>query len=131
MSELNAAWGLSLLHKIEKVIKQKKNIYNIYFKNLDNKKVELITKKFKSNYNYIPILFSSKTKRDLIFKKLIKKNIFPRKYFFPSLNTLKHLKSPKMPISENICSRIICLPIYEDIEKDVVLKIIRIVNHYA
>ena len=131
MSELNAAWGLSLLENIQKIIKQKKNIYNIYLKNLDNEKVNLITKNFRTNYNYVPILFSSKSKRDLIIKKLRKKNIFPRKYFFPSLNTLKHLRAAPMPVSESVCSRIVCLPIYEDIRRDAVMKIIKIVNHYA
>jgi dTDP-4-amino-4,6-dideoxygalactose transaminase len=39
-------------------------------------------------------------------------NIFPRRYFYPSLNTIDYAKGLPMPISESIASRILCLPLY-------------------
>ena len=131
MSELNAAWGLALLENLSKILNKKKIAYQYYIENLNNKKVEIINKKFKNNFNYVPILFNSKNKRDLVFNRLKNKKIYARKYFYPSLNTLKHLKYKKMPISEDVCSRILCLPIYEDIIKKNIIKISKIVNHYG
>ena len=58
----------------------------------------------------------NKNLKDKCIKKLNSKNIYPRKYFFPSLNLLKHLKGNKLDISENLSKRIICLPISDEIK---------------
>src|SRR5690554_5337756 len=46
-------------------------------------------------------------------KQLNDKNIFPRRYFYPSLNTLDYVNGKPMPVSEHIASRILCLPLYK------------------
>jgi dTDP-4-amino-4,6-dideoxygalactose transaminase len=50
-------------------------------------------------------------------EKLNSKNIFPRRYFYPSLNTVNYLQNVEMPISESISKRILCLPLYMGISK--------------
>jgi len=41
------------------------------------------------------------------------KNIFPRRYFYPSVNTYSKIYNYIwMPISEDIAKRILCLPLY-------------------
>ena len=51
--------------------------------------------------------------------KLNKKNIFPRRYFYPSLNKFKEiLEYKECPISEDIASRILCLPLYFDLKTE-------------
>ena len=68
---------------------------------------------------------------------LNKEDVFPRRYFYPSLNKLPYLKEAfSCPISEDISLRIACLPLYvglTDIEVDKICKIIRnsIDNQYA
>lgn len=128
MSELNAAWGLALLEKYDEILKLKKKSFSIYKKYL---RIKIINDKFESNFNYMPVLFSSKSKKNNAIRDLNKKNYYPRKYFYPSLNTLKHLKDKKMPISESICSRILCLPNYENLSKSHIVQISNIVNKYA
>lgn len=131
MSELNAAWGLALLHRYKIIQKKKGSVYAQYLELLDKQKVKLITENYQTNFNYFPILFKSKKKRELVISKLKKEKIYARKYFYPSLNTLKHLKYKKMPISEDICNRILCLPIYEDIKKKQLIKISKFINLYG
>jgi dTDP-4-amino-4,6-dideoxygalactose transaminase len=62
---------------------------------------------------------------------LLDNGIGPRRYFFPSLNTLPFLK-PELkrvcPMSESISSRVLCLPLYVGLSKaevDVICGIIR------
>ncbi len=128
MSELNAAWGLALLDEYDKILIQKKKSFQLYKKYL---RLRIINDGFQTNFNYMPILFSSETKRQRAIKDLNKKNYYPRKYFYPSLNTLKHLRDKKMPISESVSSRILCLPIYEYLNKSHIIKISDIVNKYV
>jgi dTDP-4-amino-4,6-dideoxygalactose transaminase len=45
------------------------------------------------------------------------KDIFPRRYFYPSLDTLEYVKGDEIPISNDISGRILCLPLYFDLSK--------------
>ena len=101
-----------------------------YKKHLDsNLNIPSIKSNFEYNYGYFPVIFENEVQLKRVFQKLNEENIFPRRYFYPSLNKLSYLKSLySCPISENISSKIACLPLYFDIEKDVVLKICQIIN---
>jgi dTDP-4-amino-4,6-dideoxygalactose transaminase len=46
----------------------------------------------------------------------------------PSLNTIEYTKGQKMPISEQIASRILCLPLYVGLESQTIELISRITN---
>ena len=129
MSELNAAWGLALLKKYNQILRKKKIKYFYYIQSLNNKNL-IINKKFPNNYNYLPILLKNKLIKNKIIKILNKSNIYPRKYFYPSLNLISHLKYKKMKIAENISERILCLPIYEDINNYIIKKICNVINSY-
>ena len=129
MSELNAAWGLALLPKINKIIDQKKKIYKYYLKNLNQQKFIIINKNRNNNYNYVPVRVNNKKLRDKLIRKLNSKNIYPRKYFYPSLNLLKHLNGNKLDISENLSKRIICLPISDEIKINQIKRICDTINN--
>ena len=59
---------------------------------------------------------------------LNKENIFPRRYFYPSLNTIEYTQGEKMPISESIASRILCLPLYVGLSNQELNKIVSLIN---
>jgi dTDP-4-amino-4,6-dideoxygalactose transaminase len=61
-------------------------------------------------------------------KKLNAKNIFPRRYFYPSLNKLPYITNVNMGVSESVSSRILCLPLYFDLSDDIVISITDILN---
>ncbi len=129
MSELNAAWGLALLPNINKIIQKKKRIYEYYLKKLNQQKFIIINKETNNNYNYVPVKVNSKKLKDKLIKKLNSKNIYPRKYFYPSLNLLKHLKGNKLEISENLSKKIICLPISDEIKINQIKNICDTLNN--
>jgi dTDP-4-amino-4,6-dideoxygalactose transaminase len=72
------------------------------------------------NYSYFPIVFKSEDELLKVQKALNDKQIFPRRYFYPSLDTLRYIE-PKQEckISRDISKRILCLPIYSELEKKV------------
>ena len=63
-----------------------------------------------------------------IQKELNSKNIFPRRYFYPSLNTIKYTNGNRMPISESISSTILCLPLYKDLDEENLNLIVLLIN---
>ena len=63
------------------------------------------------------------------FQKLNEKDINPRRYFYPSLNTLDFVNGNSCLISESLSSRILCLPLFMGLEFKVIDKIIFEINN--
>lgn len=118
--EFNAAMGLSLLPDITKIIKRRQIISDIYTEYLKGK-LELPASQegLEYNYSYYPVLFENEEHLKCAFKKLNQHDVFPRRYFYPSLNNLPYLPQKfSCPISENISSRIACLPLYPELKEE-------------
>lgn len=119
ISELQSAMGLAVFPYINNIISGRKKIVYYYNKNLKFLKYKTI--KFRAgtdwNYSYYPIVFNNEELLLTVQSELNKNNIYPRRYFYPSLNTLKFVKGETMPISESISSRILCLPLSHHIEE--------------
>lgn len=119
MTEVHAALGLANLPYQDEVLKKRRAIFDRYFENLKN--VDSIRfQKFDKNaynYSYLPVVLASEAQLLEIVSKLNKNNIFPRRYFYPSLNTVKAVApySP-MPLSEDLAQRILCLPSHSRLE---------------
>ena len=122
MSELHAAMGLAILPHFKNVVATRKKIVNKYDSILKNYSVIRITidPEVKQNYSYYPIILSSQSQLKKVVKNLNTKDIFPRRYFYPSLNTLTFFKSNKCMVSEDISRRVLCLPLSYDLcDKDI------------
>lgn len=121
MNEFQAAMWLCVLNSIKNNIQKRKEISNYYDENLKKEYLWLKWRKWtERNYAYYPIIIESENKLNKIIIELNKNEIYPRKYFKPSLNTINYVENISMPISEDISNRILCLPLYEslDIEKN-------------
>jgi|TARA_B110000240_G_scaffold107657_1_gene121205 dTDP-4-amino-4,6-dideoxygalactose transaminase len=128
MSELQAAMGLSVLPHMHTIFKERKRVCDFYDNNLnfDHFKKIKIRENTKWNYSYYPIIFNSEELLVNALKKLEIENIFPRRYFFPSLEELPYVNSElKCTIAKDIAARVICLPLYTSIKN---LDLKRIVN---
>ena len=104
MSEINAALGLTVLNYIHALIKRRRNVFNIYQKGIKNSRIKNIKIRNNTswNYSYYPVIFENENELLLTEKKFNKNQIFPRRYFYPSLNNLPYLKNKKMSILEDI-----------------------------
>lgn len=130
-SELHAAMGLSVLPSLREIIEKRKQIMAWYDAGIDASMVEKIRIRENTewNYSYYPVLFKSEKVLLAALKKLNDNSIFPRRYFYPSLNTLKYVQSKKMPVSEDISQRILCLPLYFELSKEDVSRICFIITN--
>jgi len=130
MNEFQAAMGLCVLDDIDKILEGRKKVNNFYINNLSKElQLQKHNEDCTNNYAYFPVVFQ--TEKDLlrVVKELNKKDIFPRRYFYPSLDTLGYLTDSKyMRISNNISSRILCLPIYDSLEEYELEQIVKIIN---
>ena len=128
MSELQAALGLAVLPYMNTILEVRKiavELYKHHLKGVCNMKLRSETQ---WNYSYYPVLFENETQLLSTLKTLNKENIFPRRYFSPSLNQLPYTDKKPCPISEDIASRVLCLPLYHDLSEEVALKICNIIN---
>lgn len=124
-TEFNAAMGLSNLPYVPEIIEKRKKICLLYDELL-NKFISRpkLQNGLEYNYAYYPVLFKDETALLKAMEQMHKNNIYPRRYFYPSLNKLPYLKNQtSCPISENICSRVLCLPLYAEISEETVIKI--------
>jgi dTDP-4-amino-4,6-dideoxygalactose transaminase len=131
ISELQAAMGLAVFPHINEIINKRKEIVSVYqamlkFDNLTPLKIRENTI---WNYSYFPVIFENEKRLLHIQNKLNSKNIFPRRYFYPSLNTIKFVDGKKMPVSESISKRILCLPLYDSLKQNEQEKVIQIINN--
>lgn len=142
MNEIQAAFGLLNLKYINNALESRQkiaikyrhllqNIQGIYFCN-DFDKVA-------HNYAYFPILVNSseygKT-RDELYEWLKQKNYYTRRYFYPLISDFppyKNLESSKvsnLPVAHDISEKILCLPIYPDLEIIHVENICSLINEF-
>ena len=58
------------------------------------------------NYSYFPVIFPSEATLLSVEKKLNAEGIYPRRYFYPSVNTFTQiLPYVEMPVSEDISKK--------------------------
>lgn len=129
-SELHAALGLAVLPYMDEIISRRKEIVQLYFKKLNFKNISKLKIRNETiwNFSYMPVLFDSEEQLLKSQEDLIKNNIHPRRYFFPSLNNLPYLEHKLMPISESSSQRILCLPLYYNLQNKEIDLICRILN---
>ncbi len=117
ISELQAAMGLAVLPHISAIKQARKQIVSYYDLNLTKVQKIMIRENTEWNYSYFPIIMRSESELVKVQNALNSLEIFPRRYFYPSLNTINFIKGPEMPISESISSRILCLPLSHEIKE--------------
>ncbi|MHA8066237.1 DegT/DnrJ/EryC1/StrS family aminotransferase [Aquirufa sp. ROCK2-A2] len=129
-SEFHAAMGLANLEEFEKIKSHRKWASSVYDQHL----VSPIFKydynpNIDRNYSYYPILLPSEDYLFKIVAELNQHQIFPRRYFYPSLNTLSFINYQACPISEDFSKRILCLPLSAAITESEILKVCQVLNN--
>jgi dTDP-4-amino-4,6-dideoxygalactose transaminase len=131
-SEIHAAMGLCILPDIGSIISERKKISQLYDATLNSRLKHLSVKKqsFKYNYSYYPVIFETESQLLKVKTTLEKNDIYPRRYFYPSLNTLLFVKkySISCKVSEDLSVRVLCLPLYVGLTEEQVHLIVSIIN---
>ncbi len=132
ISEINAAMGLAVFEDIDSILMERKKVVDYYIQQLAALPLQLLKLRegCEWNYAYFPVIFDSEEALLKVKQKLNAQDVFPRRYFYPSLNTINYLKDLQvMPVSESISKRILCLPLYVGLEEKELNKITQIIQN--
>ena len=128
---MQSALGIVNLKYIDEIIADRVKKYQYYYSALSSnpdirfQKIEFGT----TNYSYFPIILENKKKLFKIIDQLNNYNIYPRRYFYPSVNIFKNIvESDKVEVSERVANHILCLPLFYDLDFDMIDKIINVIN---
>ena len=130
MTEMSAALGLANLRHLDEVLCTRRRLYELYMELLGR----LSYVSFQAfdpdeyNYSYMPVLFDSEQRAKRGLATLHAEDIYPRRYFHPSLNTLPVFRQSGCPISESVASRILCLPLYTSLSTETIRRICSILG---
>lgn len=129
MTEVHAAVGLANLKYLDAALEDRKSKYALYKELLSSdSRLSFQKIRYACNYSYFPVVFPDEATLLKVVKALEADNIYPRRYFYPSVNTFRRLVPyVPMPVSEDIASRILCLPLYFNLSIDDIHRIAKIV----
>lgn len=130
-SEFHAAMGLANLPHIENIMASRRLTTKLYQTLLNPNKIHYPEKHplQNQNYSYFPVLLESEQVMLNVRQLLLENNVGTRRYFYPSLNTLPFLTDHmSCPVSEDIASRVLCLPLYFELPENDVKRICQLVN---
>ncbi|MDR5899469.1 DegT/DnrJ/EryC1/StrS family aminotransferase [Halomonas vilamensis] len=124
MNELQAAMGLCVLDEIEDNLQARADVWHRYEQSLPkNLQLQAKPQYLDYNYAYFPVVFESEEQTVLIAEQLKEQSVLTRRYFYPSLESVAFLGAQaEQPVSKNIASRILCLPIYSGCDTQYVLS---------
>lgn len=144
MNEMQAALGLLQLKKHKQNINIRQELacaYRDYFKDMPGISLMHIPAELENNsISYFPIFVEfekyGKT-RDELYEHLIEQGIYGRRYFYPLISqfrpysSLPSAKPENLPVAEKLASRVICLPIYPELDLESVKKISILIKEFA
>ncbi len=126
MSEVNAVLGLLQLKYVkERIIKRQKidAHYRRELKKVRGIIIPRLSEHSTKNFSYFPILIGEDypISRDELYSKLKENKILSRKYFYPLISDMPMYRgltlSKDLPNARSISNKVLCLPIYSDLEE--------------
>jgi dTDP-4-amino-4,6-dideoxygalactose transaminase len=123
MSEINAAFGLLQLKRIDEVLRERQEIGARYRERLAGVKgIHCLGggESDTTNYSYFPIMVQPEypTSRDALYEKLKDNGVHGRRYFYPLISDLPMYRGlpsaapANLPVARDAAEQVICLPIY-------------------
>ncbi len=138
MSEFQAAMGICNLRHLDEEIAKRKKIYELYMSELqDVKGIKLCNPQegLEKNYAYFPVYVDPAeygADRDELFNRLAAEKIYPRKYFYPLITDYECYRGKYddsgLENAKRIAAGILTIPMYADLEEEVVRKICGIIK---
>ena len=132
MSEVHAAMGLCMLPLLPELIRRRAELCAAYDALLDLPRSGLakpaMSPDLEWNYAYYPVIFPDNKTMMRCLAAFGREQIHPRRYFYPSLNTLPYVSPVSCPVSEDIVQRVACLPLWPDMGMDTVERVAAILT---
>lgn len=146
MNEFQAVFGLLNLKKVGDVIRKREKLFEKYRSDL-NKLPGLQYQKIyhgtSYNYSYLTVEILPEKfglSRDDVYTCMRQEGIMVRKYFYPlcsnysCYNALPSAKRELLPNANLLSSRILCLPLYDEMDEadvDKIVEVFSLLHHHA
>lgn len=140
MDEFRAALGLLQIKDYHKTLAPKKAIAGIYNDELSNIPGIEIFQPHSENYTYYPIVLTGgggSAVRDRLYNFLMDNGIHTRRYFYPCISNIplyKNIPSANktlLPNANYLADRVLCLPLYYDLEHTTVYRICTLIKDFC
>jgi len=142
MNEVQAAFGLLQLKHVDKAIDRRREIDTQYREQmLPVAGISCLPLPAETTYNYayFPILVEKEypLTRDELNDKLRQHGIFSRRYFYPLISEfpmyrgLPSAAKANLPIAHKVADQVLCLPIYPDLDLDILASIINVIKNIS
>jgi len=139
LNELQAAIGLAQLAHVEEALRDRERVdacYRTLLANVAGISIPPLPKTGSHNFAYFPILVGDEypRSRDALHDKLVRSNIFVRRYFYPLISDFPMYRGlpsscPKnLPVASDVAARVICLPIYPGLEERDIARVVDLIR---
>lgn len=116
LSEVHAAYGLSVLDSIDDIMKQRTEILACYYSRLESVVGQPVWNESATiNAAYIPIVLETEAQCGAVLEELRAVDAVARRYFYPSLHEVAEYQNcwnDGCEVSASISRRVLCLPVY-------------------
>lgn len=131
-SEFHAAMGVALFPYLPDILRRRQQLSELYRKCFADEQVNVTFPVMPAgteyNYGYFPVVFGSEEDLLSVRDSLNASFIYPRRYFYPSLNCLPFLQTKyAAPVSEQVAKSVLCLPLFPDLPEDIVRRTVSII----
>lgn len=117
MNEFQAAMGLAVLDDINHILERRSQVWHSYKEGLkDHFQLQKRNPHGTNNYGYFPVLFKDEKTLLRSQERLNEREIYPRRYFYPSLDSVEYIGGERMEVSCDIAGRVLCLPVYSTLQ---------------
>ena len=128
MSEFHAAMGLSVIPHFNEIKAKRKAVCEQYDALIDTmpkvKKAFSLRTHTDWNYAYYPVIFDSEANLLNVMKQLEENEIYPRRYFYPSLSNVGFSSDVCMPLADEYAKKVLCLPLSTAMDEHEVIRIV-------
>lgn len=142
LNEMGAAFGLLQLKYIDEAIRRRGSVdarYRELLSGLPGISVPPRPSVSKCNYAYFPILVEEEfpLSRDELYEYMKTRGVHPRRYFYPLISDQPMYRDERgasaanLPRASRLAARVLCLPIYPDLELSVVESTVSIMREAA
>ena len=123
ISELHAAMGLCVLSHFEEISEKRFQLVGAYdeviAKHSHIRFAFELPPESEWNASYYPVIFSSQSALEKAIDRMTIRNICPRRYFYPGLNSIPALDSLRsLPVVDDIAQRVLALPLHHGMGQD-------------
>lgn len=63
-----------------------------------------------------------------VIARLNAEQLYSRRYFYPSLDSLRIFNDLGFPVAKSVASRVLCMPLFSDLDEPVIVFISKLVK---